>query len=168
MSASYILQNNHNLMVQGQAHNPLVPLYLFPPSDDFTKFKTYEHFNPERNFPTQNWTYGEQGLSMQNPYWIVNREHFENNKMRYMFTANLSWKITDWMQATGRMRVDNSQDTYERKISASSSNLFASDYGNYMKQTTQYKNFYADAILNIDKRFGNYGINANIGASVTE
>lgn len=57
MSASYILQNNHNLMVQGQAHNPLVPLYLFPPSDDFTKFKTYEHFNPERNFPTQNWTY---------------------------------------------------------------------------------------------------------------
>lgn len=131
MSASYILQNNHNLMVQGQAHNPLVPLYLFPPSDDFTKFKTYEHFNPERNFPTQNWTYGEQGLSMQNPYWIVNREHFENNKMRYMFTANLSWKITDWMQATGRLRVDNSQDTYERKISASSSNLFASDYGNY-------------------------------------
>lgn len=168
MSASYILQNNHNLMVQGQAHNPLVPLYLFPPSDDFTKFKTYEHFNPERNFPTQNWTYGEQGLSMQNPYWIVNREHFENHKMRYMFTANLSWKITDWMQATGRLRVDNSQDTYERKISASSSNLFASNYGNYLKQTTQYKNFYADAILNIDKRFGNYGINANIGASVTD
>lgn len=50
MSASYILQNNHNLLVQGQAHNPLVPLYLFPPADDFTKFKTYEHFNPERNF----------------------------------------------------------------------------------------------------------------------
>lgn len=131
MSASYILQNNHNLLVQGQAHNPLVPLYLFPPADDFTKFKTYEHFNPERNFPTQNWTYGEQGLSMQNPYWIVNREHFENHKMRYMFTANLSWKINDWMQATGRMRVDNTEDTYERKISASSSNLFASDYGNY-------------------------------------
>lgn len=168
VSASYILQNNHNLMVQGQAHNPLVPLYLFPPGDDINKYKTYEHYNPERNFATQFWPFGENSLSMQNPYWIVNREHFENNKMRYMFTANLSWKITDWMRATGRMRVDNSTDVYERKISASASKLFASDYGNYMKLNTQYKNFYADAIVNMDKKFGNFGINANIGASVSD
>lgn len=168
VSASYILQNNHNLMVQGQAHNPLVPLYLFPPGDDINKYKTYEHYNPERNFATQFWPFGENSLSMQNPYWIVNREHFENNKMRYMFTANLSWKITDWMRATGRMRVDNSTDVYERKISASASKLFASDYGNYMKLNTQYKNFYADAIVNMDKKFGDFGINANIGASVSD
>lgn len=168
LGASYILQNNHNLMVQGQAHNPLVPLYLFPPGDDINKYKTYEHYDPERNFATQFWPYGENSLSMQNPYWIVNREHFENNKMRYMFTANLSWKITDWMRATGRMRVDNSTDVYERKISASASKLFASDYGNYMKLNTQFKNFYADAILNIDKKFGSFGVNANIGGSVSD
>lgn len=168
VGASYIIQNNHNLMVQGQAHNPLVPLYLFPPGDDINKYKTYEHYNAERNFPTQFWPYGEYALSMQNPYWIVNREHFENNKMRYMFTANLSWKVTDWMRATGRLRVDNSQDVYERKISASSSTLFASDCGNYMKTNTQYKNFYADAIVNFDKKFGDFGINANVGASVTD
>ena len=170
IGASYILQNNHNLLVQGEAHNPLVPLYLFPPSDDINKYKTYEHYDAERNFPVQFWPYKEQTLSMQNPWWIANREHFENDKMRYMFTANLSWKVTDWMRATGRLRVDNSDDTYRRRISASSSKLFASDYGNYMKMITRYKNFYADAIVNFDKQFFDhaFGLNANIGASVVD
>lgn len=168
MSASYIIQNNQNMIAQGQAHNPLVPLYLFPPSDDIEKYKVFEHYNPERNFNTQFWPHKEQGLAMQNPWWIVNREHFNNNKQRYMFTGNLSWKVNSWMRATGRLRVDNSEDTYTRKISASSSKLFASDYGNYMKLRTQYKNFYADAILNIDKHFGKWGLNANIGASVSD
>lgn len=170
MGASYVLQNNHNLFAQGEAHNPLLPLYLFPPSDDIEKYKTYEHYNAERNFPTQFWPYKEQALSMQNPWWIANREHFENDKLRYMFTANLSWKINSWIRATGRLRVDNSDDTYTRKISASSSTLFASDYGNYMKMITRYKNFYADAIVNFDKRFYNdlIGLNANVGASVVD
>ena len=168
MSASYIIQNNQNMISQGQAHNPLVPLYLFPPGDDIEKYKTYEHYNAERNFNTQFWPYGNKNLAMQNPWWIVNREFFNNNKQRYMFTGSLNWKITSWMRATGRLRVDNSEDTYTRKISASSDKLFASDYGNYQKMRTQYKNFYADAILNIDKKFGIWGVNANIGGSVTD
>lgn len=168
IGASYIIQNNQNMIAQGQAHNPLVPLYLFPPSDDIEKYKVYEHYDPERNFNTQFWPHLEQGLAMQNPWWIINREHFTNNKQRYMFTGNLSWKVNSWMRATGRLRVDNSEDTYKRKISASSSKLFASDYGNYMKLRTQYKNFYADAIVNIDKRFGTIELNANIGTSISD
>lgn len=168
LGAQYVIQNNQNMISQGQAHNPLVPLYLFPPGDDIEKYKVYERYNSERNFNTQYWPAGNQGLAMQNPWWIVNREKFNNNKQRYMFTGNLSWKINSWMRATGRLRVDNSEDVYTRKISASSDKLFASDNGNYMKMRTQYKNFYADAILNIDKKFGAWGVNANIGASVTD
>ena len=105
MSASYIIQNNQNMISQGQAHNPLVPLYLFPPGDDIEKYKTYEHYNAERNFNTQFWPYGNKNLAMQNPWWIVNREFFNNNKQRYMFTGSLNWKITSWMRATGRLRL---------------------------------------------------------------
>ncbi len=168
VGASYIIQKNQNMTAQGQAHNPLLPLYLFPPSDDIDKYKVYERYNPERNFNTQFWPFGEQGLAMQNPWWIVNREMFNNNKQRYMFTGNLNWKINSWSRATGRVRVDNSEDIYTRKISASSSKLFASDYGNYLKLRTQFKNVYADAIVNMDKSFDDFSINGNVGVSLSD
>lgn len=168
MSASYILSDNNNMLGQGLYHNPLIPVYLFPRGDDMSKYKVYERYNAERNFKTQFWPYGEQDLAMENPYWITNREHFGNDKQRYMFTANLRYKITDWLNLTGRLRVDNSEDTYTRKISASSSTLFASENGNYLNQRTQYKNTYGDVIMNFDKRFGVWGVNANLGGSFTD
>lgn len=168
LNASYILSDNNNMIGQGMYHNPLIPIYLFPPGDDINNYKIYERYNPERNFKTQFWPYGEQDMSMENPYWIVNREHLSNDKQRYMFTTNLRYKITDWLNATARLRVDNSEDAYTRKISASSSTLFASDTGNYLEQRTQYKNTYGDVIVNFDKRFGVWGVNANVGASFND
>lgn len=168
MSASYILSDNNNMLGQGLYHNPLVPVYLFPRGDDMSKYKVYERYDAEREFKTQFWPYGEQDLSMENPYWITNREHFGNEKQRYMFTANLRYKITDWLNVTGRLRVDNSEDTYTRKISASSSTLFASKNGNYLNQHAQNKNTYGDVIMNFDKRFGVWGVNVNLGGSFTD
>lgn len=168
MSASYILSDNNNMLGQGQYHNPLVPIYLFPRGDDMAKYKVYERYNAERNFKTQFWPYGVQDLAMENPYWIVNRENMGNEKQRYMFTANLLFKINDYLSATGRLRVDNSQDTYTRKISASSSTLFASENGNYLNQKTEFKNTYGDVILTFNKQFGKWGLNSNLGASFND
>lgn len=168
LGASYIISNDNNMLSQGQYHNPLIPLYLFPRGDDMSKYVLYERYDAERGFPTQFWPYQEQGLGMQNPYWIVNRENFHNDNQRYMFTGSLKYDILDWMHVTGRIRVDNNENQYTRKISASSSTLFASDCGNYMNMKTQYKNTYGDVILNIDKRLGDWSVGANIGASFTD
>ena len=168
LSASYVFSNDNNMMSQGQYHNPLIPLYLFPRGDDMNKYKVYERYNPERNFKTQFWPYADQGLGMENPYWIINRENLANDNQRYMFTGTLKYDIFDWLHLTGRLRVDNNENKYTRKISASSSTLFASDCGNYMNQKIQYKNTYGDVILNIDKRFGDWSLNANIGGSFTD
>ena len=124
MSASYIMTNNNNMMSQGQYHNPLVPLYLFPRGDDMNKYKVFERYNPELYYDTQFWPYKEQSLAMQNPYWITNRENMANDKARYTFSASANYKATDWLNIVGRLRIDNSNDTYTRKISASSSTLF--------------------------------------------
>ena len=88
-----------------------------------------------------------------------------NHKSRYMFSANLNYKVFDWMNVVGRMRIDNSNDTYERKIAASSDQLFASEYGNYMNMKSGYKNTYGDVMAQINKRWENWGITANLGAS---
>lgn len=165
LNASYVITNNNNMMSQGQYHNPLVPLYLFPRGDHMEKYKVYERYNSEKYYDVQYWPYGNQGMGIENPYWIINRENMSNHKSRYMFTANLNYKMFDWINLVSRIRVDNSFDTYERKISASSDLLFASEYGNYMSMKTSYKNTYGDVMAQINKRWENWSLNANIGTS---
>ncbi|RZK14397.1 MAG: SusC/RagA family TonB-linked outer membrane protein, partial [Flavobacterium sp.] len=80
-----------NMISQGQYFNPLVAIYLFPPGDEFSKVKSFERYNASRNFQTQFWPYGDQGLSMQNPYWVTERNLFMNDKGRYMANGSLKY-----------------------------------------------------------------------------
>lgn len=42
VGASYIIQNDRNMTNQGVYSNPIVPVYLFPRSDDFSLIKVFE------------------------------------------------------------------------------------------------------------------------------
>ena len=72
-----------NMTAQGLYFNPLVPLYLFPAGDDFSKIQAYQRYDVERNLLTQYWPYSD-GLSLQNPYWITEHITMPNHKHRYM------------------------------------------------------------------------------------
>ena len=107
---------------------------------------------------------------MENPYWVTNRELFENNMQRYTFNATLKWNVTDWLTLSGRLRTDNTRMNYTRKIYASSNTLFASEYGNYLNHTMSHNNLYADALLSIDKSFFDRALSLqfNLGDSLTD
>ncbi len=92
---------------QGAYSNPIVPVYLFPRGDDFNLIKVFERWDPARKIKTMYWPQGEGDLRMQNPYWIAYRNLRTNNKKRYMLSASLSYDITDWLNVSGRVRVDN-------------------------------------------------------------
>ncbi len=166
IKVNYIKQDNQNQVTQGQYHNPLIPIYLFPRGDDINKYKVYERFNPARNFATQFWPYGEGDFAMENPYWTVNREWFQVNRDRFFGTATLSYKITDWMDVVGRFNYDFATKKYQRKISASSSTLFASDTGDYLLSNYKYENMYADVLVNINKKLNeDFNFEAHVGGS---
>ena len=130
LGASYVLQGDQNMLSAGRYFNPLVPLYLFPRGEDFEAVKVYERYDTNRKFPIQEWSYGDQGLNLENPYWIVNREMFVSKKKRYMFYANVKYDILSWLNIAGRIRVDNTNTTSERKLHASTIKLHAqSDKG---------------------------------------
>ena len=114
LGASYVLQGDQNMLSAGRYFNPLVPLYLFPRGEDFEAVKVYERYDTNRKFPIQEWSYGDQGLNLENPYWIVNREMFVSKKKRYMFYANVKYDILSWLNIAGRIRVDNTNTTSER------------------------------------------------------
>lgn len=170
VGASYIIQNDRNMTNQGAYSNPIVPVYLFPRGDDFNLIKVFERWDPTRKIKTMFWPQGEGDLRMQNPYWIAYRNLRTNDKKRYMLSASLSYDITDWLNISGRVRVDNSSTKYEQKLYASSNTTLTegSAQGFYAISKPDETQVYADALANINKRLGDYSIVVNIGASIVD
>lgn len=170
IGASYIIQNDRNMTNQGAYSNPIVPVYLFPRGDDFNLIKVFERWDPARKIKTMYWPQGEGDLRMQNPYWIAYRNLRTNSKKRYMLSASLSYDITNWLNISGRVRVDNSSTKYEQKLYASSNTTLTegSTQGFYAIARPDESQAYADVLANVNKRFGDYSLVVNVGASIVD
>ncbi len=169
LGASYMKQERRNALVQGIYHNPLIGAYLFPRGDDISKYQLYERYNPALGYSEQFW--GLEFINgVENPYWIVNRELFENVSHRYTFNATLQYKPLDWLTFTGRARTDNTAMLYTRKIYATSNTLFSSEYGNYLNHKLNHNNLYIDALMSINKSFldDKLSLQFNVGASLVD
>ena len=166
--ASFIIQKDHNLVSQGTYYNPLPALYLFPRGDDFNEVRAFERWDPVNGVMSQYWPYSEGAHNMQNPYWIQNRNNRDMNKRRYMLNASLQWKITDWLNVTGRARLDES--TYKQTVEyyATTLTTFAGVNGGYRLDNMSDRSFYGDVIANVDKKWGDWRLIANVGASIND
>ena len=164
-SFKFIRENDRNMLAQGQYFNPLTSAYLFPRGERFDAIRDYEYFDTARNISLQNWNYGD-ALKMQNPYWVANRMVRENHRNRYMLSGSIKYKITDWLDVTGRLRWDDAAVKQEDKRYASTIDLFAhSKYGYYGHAKINDQSLYGDLMANVNKSFENFSIGANVGGS---
>lgn len=171
VGAQYIMQKDRNMINQGVYSNPVVAAYLFPRGNDWNEYKMFERYSPERNLYEQYWPQGGGSFRLQNPYWSNYRNLRENDKDRYMLSASLSYDILSWLNVAGRVRVDNSVNTYTAKYYASTNSVIAegSQNGLYGITSTRDKQTYADLLVNINKNFGeDWSLAANIGASYSD
>ena len=168
LGASYIKQKDNNMVSQGEYWNPIVAAYLFPRGESFEGIKTFERYNNVRNFPTQYWPISDSRFANQNPYWTAYRNLAPDDKDRFMFNAGLTYNIFDWLSVAGRIRLDKTFITSERKIYASSFNYFAKEKGAYDYYDYKDHQTYIDAIANINKTFGKFSLAANVGYSYSD
>lgn len=168
LGASYIKQKDNNMVSQGEYWNPIVAAYLFPRGESFEGIKTFERYNNVRNFPTQYWPISDSRFANQNPYWTAYRNLAPDDKDRFMFNAGLTYNIFDWLSVAGRIRLDKTFITSERKIYASSFNYFAKEKGAYDYYDYKDHQTYIDAIANINKSFGKFSLAANVGYSYSD
>ncbi|MCQ2153737.1 MAG: SusC/RagA family TonB-linked outer membrane protein [Bacteroidales bacterium] len=164
----YINVKEQNMTSGGQYYNPLIPIYLMSPSDDLQKYAVFERYDSERKFPVQYWSANK--LSMQNPFWIVNRNMFNTSKDRFLIGGSLSFDITDWLDIQGRARMDFNSTTAEQKNYASTNALFAGEFGRYYYNNYKTTQTYADVLANVHKTFGDnlIQLNATLGASIED
>ena len=170
LGAQYIIQNQKNMVAQGYYYNPLPALYLYPRGESFDEVRQYEIFDEARNISVQNWRWGNGGIDMENPYWQMYRKNRLQNRERYMLNGSLKWKVTDWLDLTGRIRIDNSVVNSSDKFRAGTDTYWTggSLKGSYGESRAEEKQMYADAMANINKTFGDdYSLTANIGGSLS-
>ncbi len=168
---NYVIQKDRNLTNQGTYNNPLIGAYLFPRGDDWSDVGMYERYNESRNLYTQYWPAGDAGMTMQNPYWINYRNLRENNKKRYMLNASLTYDILDWLNVSGRLRIDNSNNKYTEKFYASTFTQLTegSQNGLYGLTRIEDQQVYGDVMVNISRNFGDdWSLQANAGASISD
>jgi TonB-linked SusC/RagA family outer membrane protein len=174
MDLSFMYSNvkEQNMLAQGEYANPLVPVYLFPRGDDFTKYQYYERYDVDRNIKTQFWPLNDNGLSMQNPYWVTNRNKYINKKDRFLVSGSLKYNFTDWLNITGRVKLDKETVNAQKKMYASTLNVISenSDKGAYVQGDRDTRQIYADALLNLNKYFchEDWNINATLGVSLLD
>lgn len=169
--ASYILQKDRNMINQGTYNNPLVGAYIFPRGNDWDAVRMFERYNPTRKLYTQYWPVGDAGMTMQNPYWINYRNLRENKKDRFMFNAQLSYDILDWLNIAGRVRMDQTITVYTEKFYATTVNQLTegSENGLFGIEQSKDRQIYADFLVNINKRFNDdWTFQANLGASISD
>jgi len=169
-SASYIIQKDQNMTNQGVYANPLTSAYLFPRGEDFALYKSFERYNAGTKLMEQFWGDDMVGdLRMQNPYWINYRNLRNNDKKRYMLSFLASYDVLDWLNITGRVRIDNSSNLYTQKYYASTESTISEggENGHYTEVRTYDKQTYADLMANIKKDFGeDWNLVANAGMSI--
>ena len=168
LGASYIKQKDNNMVSQGEYWNPIVAAYLYPRGESFEGIKTFERYDNVRNFSTQYWPISDSRYANQNPYWTAYRNLAPDDKDRFMFNAGLTYNVCDWLSVAGRVRLDQTFMTSERKIYASSFDYFAKSNGAYEYYNYKDHQTYIDAIANINKRFNDFNIAANVGYSYSD
>ena len=168
---SYIVQEDRNLMAQGEYFNPLPAIYLFPRGENFNAIRMYQTYDETRKINVQNWTWGDPGFSMKNnPYWVINNMNHGTKKQRFMANINLQYQILDWLNVMGRVRIDNADNDYSDKRDGSTDTFFTngSEYGFYKYSKADDRQVYSDVLMNIDKRLGDFSLSANVGGSFTQ
>lgn len=169
VGASYMNIREQNMVSQGQYMNPIVATYLMSPSYGLDTYKNYERYDASRNIMVQYWPWGNQGLGMQNPYWVTNRDLFVNHKDRYMVTAGIYWdNVAPGLNISARGKVDGSSARFEKKYYATTDAIFADKMGGYSKIDDTTRQLYGDIMANYDRNFGKVALTAVLGASIND
>lgn len=171
LNASYIYQTDRNMVNQGTYMNPIVGAYLAPRDVNWDEVRMYEVYDPTRKINTQNWAYGEYGMTVQNPYWVNYRNVREASKHRYMLGAQLAYKVLPYLTLSGRVRIDNSHTTTTDKRYASTIGTLSdnSDRGYFGTARYEEKQIFADFLASFNKDLGEYfNLQANFGGSISD
>ncbi|MCD9017644.1 SusC/RagA family TonB-linked outer membrane protein [Parachryseolinea silvisoli] len=107
-----------------------------------------------------------------NPYFQMGRQFFKNKKDRFLGTATVRYKLTDWLFIQGRYNYDYGVGLTEYNTPTgmgtstpynSAGTAFNGTYDANDAQGTQVN---TDFLLGANKEFGNFSVDASVGGNI--
>lgn len=166
-----IKSNTQNQNASSWYNSPMFGLYLFPVSDDMSKYSPNggATFDAKRAMYVQNWPYiKNEHSSNQNPYWIADRLQNDQIRDRSNFTGSAKWDITDWLNVAGRTTLNKYTADLEYRYAATSDPTSIGANGAYTKELQRGEELYTDLLISSNKPLSDdVSLNAVIGATNT-
>lgn len=165
-SAGIILsyEKSKNRPGAGYYNNPITGLYLFARDRDFNYYKeNYAVLDTTRNLYKMNWYSTEE--KQNNPYWEINKNSKLQTSKRVIANLKLAYDIVDNLKFEVRGNIDYNDIIRDYRYAAAGNRVSVSTNGkwDYTKYTDQ--SIYTDGILSYNKKFGEFSLNALVGAS---
>ncbi|QHT66557.1 SusC/RagA family TonB-linked outer membrane protein [Rhodocytophaga rosea] len=111
---TYMQQDIDNKPAVGETAAPLNSLFQVPRNIRQSDMEDYQRIDEATGLPVQNyWLPGSSVL--QNPYWIVNRNSYYEDRARVTAFGLARYNITNWLNAQLRVSVDRYNDRLEEK-----------------------------------------------------
>lgn len=161
-------QSINNRPISGLYFNPLVGVYGFESdTENLSDYSVFEEFDPVRNIMAQRWFRATSDIE-QNPYWVLNRNASEDTNQKLLTSLNLNYQVNDWLSLQARGTYDRTQQSFERKIYATTEATLAPANGRYIVYENDFTQYYGDLLANINTNINeNISLTAIVGASTT-
>jgi TonB-linked SusC/RagA family outer membrane protein len=160
-SASYISNKSDNIAENGyNGGNPMQSIgQWFGRQVDMTVLKDkWNELDPKTGLPF-NWNHSYHN----NPYWNMYKNTNSRNRDRMIGNVNMNWKLTNWLSFKAMGGTDFSIEDIVERVAVGDVGI-GSPKGSFASYSNRRQEINANARLEAAKTFGNFGINASLGA----
>ena len=126
---TYINQKIENRPRTGEENAPTIDIYQIPRSLSTAEAKQSE-FIDNLGLPAPTPFPATLSAIYQNPYWLLDRTHIDENRDRLIGFLSAKFNITDWLSISGRANLDKTMDDGTNQVSKGTT-LWAATGGNY-------------------------------------
>lgn len=159
---TFIAQDIKNRPRTGEENSPVIDIYQIARNIPTADAQNFEYIN-NVGVPTPTAFPTTLSSIYQNPYWMINRTAINEARDRVLGFLSGRFKITDWLNISGRANIDRTLDRGEEQYSLGTI-LYQAPGGQYFKNQTVSTTKWFDAMLDGNNKItGDLKVNYRVG-----
>jgi TonB-linked SusC/RagA family outer membrane protein len=165
VKTNYIVQKINNILRTGE-ESIGTSAYLLPRSMALSDLRNFEYTDAAGQLQ-QNYFIDQVGQAGGNPYWSSLRDNSRtDDRNRFIGFAALKYKFTDELSLQVRTGLD--QTTNKTISNRYATARFNNNLGGYSEVYETVRELNSDVLLSYTKKFGDFSVTANGGASMLQ